>query len=85
MNVRNHVWVLNGVIQDVLKRREAESIDVQILDIKQCFDALWPEECLSDLYQLCSPLYIDGWKETDVTSVETGITQNRDVYEGKTF
>ena len=32
MNVRNHVWVLNGVIQDVLKRREAESIDVQILE-----------------------------------------------------
>ena len=51
MNVRNHIWVLNSVIQDVLKRKEAEPIDVQIVDIKQCFDALWPEECLSDLFQ----------------------------------
>ena len=51
MNVRNHIWVLNGIIQDVLNRKGAEPIDVQILDIEQCFDALWPEECLSDLYQ----------------------------------
>ena len=51
MNVRNHIWVLNGIIQDVLNRKGAEPIDVQILDIKQCFDALWPEECLSDLFQ----------------------------------
>ena len=51
MNVRNHIWVLNSVIQDVLKRKEAEPIDVQIVYIKQCFDALWPEECLSDWFQ----------------------------------
>ena len=50
MNVRNHIWVLNSVIQDVLNRKEAEPIDVHIVDIKQCFDALWPEECLSDLF-----------------------------------
>ena len=34
---------------------------------------------------ICGPLYIDGWKETDVASVETEITQNKDVYESKTF
>ena len=50
MNVRNHIWVLNAVIQDVINRKGAEPIDIQILDIRQCFDALWPEECLSDLY-----------------------------------
>lgn len=51
MNIRNHIWILNAIIQDVLKSKNAESIDVQILDIKQCFDALWIEECLSDLFQ----------------------------------
>ena len=40
MNVRNHIWVVNGVIQDVLNRKGAEPIDIQILDLKQCFDAL---------------------------------------------
>ena len=51
MNMRNHIWVLNGIINDVLNRNGAEPIDVQIVDIKQCLGALWPEECLSDLYQ----------------------------------
>ena len=50
MYVRNHIWVLNAVIQDVPNRKGAEPINLQILDLKQCFDALWPEESLSDLY-----------------------------------
>ena len=50
LNVRNDICVLNGVIQDVLNRKGADPIDVQIVYIKQCFDALWPEEFLSDLY-----------------------------------
>ena len=50
MNVRNHISVLNSVIHEVLNRKEGEPIDVQILNIRQCFDALWPEECLSDLF-----------------------------------
>ena len=49
LNLRNDTWVLNGVIQDVLNRKGADPIDVQIVYIKQCFDALWPEECLSTL------------------------------------
>ena len=31
---------------------------------------------------VCSPLNIDGWKEIDVTSVET---KTKDTYEGNTF
>ena len=34
---------------------------------------------------ICSPIYIDGWKETYVTSVETEITQTEDSYEGQAF
>ena len=44
MNIRNHLWILNGIIQDVLNRKGSRPIDIQILDIKQCFDVLWPEE-----------------------------------------
>ena len=49
-NVRNHVWVLNGVICDVLSNKNNLPIDIQIFDYKQCFDSLWLQECLSDLY-----------------------------------
>ena len=51
MNIRNHSWVLNAVIHDALKNKLCSPIDVQILDIKQCFDSLWSEECLNDLFQ----------------------------------
>ena len=49
-NVRNHVWVLHGIIADVLSRKQKHAIDIQIFDYKQCFDSLWLQECLSDLY-----------------------------------
>ena len=49
-NVRNHVWVLHGIITDVLNRKKNHPVDIQIFDYKQCFDSLWLQECLSDLY-----------------------------------
>ena len=50
MNIRNHIWVVNAIINDVLKNKNSSPIDVQVTDIKQCFDGLWAEDCLSDLY-----------------------------------
>ena len=49
-NVRNHIWIVNGVICDVLSRKAKKPIDVHIYDYRQCFDSLWLEECLNDLY-----------------------------------
>ena len=49
-NIRNHIWVLNSVINDTLKSKNKKPIDVQIYDYKQCFDSLWLEESLNDLY-----------------------------------
>ena len=49
-SVRNHVWLLNGIITDVLSSKKKRPIDVQIFDYRQCFDSLWLEECLNDLY-----------------------------------
>ena len=49
-SVRNHIWVLNGVICDVLSKKNKNPIDLQIYDYKQCFDSLWLEECMNDIY-----------------------------------
>ena len=46
----NHVWIINGVIIDVLNKKTKEPIDLQVFDYKQCFDSLWLEECLNDVY-----------------------------------
>ena len=50
MNVRNHIWIVNGIICDVLSTKKKNPIDIQIFDYKQCFDSLWLQECLNDLY-----------------------------------
>ena len=49
-NIRNHIWVLNSIICDVISSKNKKPIDVQIYDYKQCFDSLWLEECLNDMY-----------------------------------
>ena len=48
-NVRNHLFIVHGVINSVVKG-EAKCIDIQIYDIKQAFDALWLQDCMNDLY-----------------------------------
>ena len=49
-NIRNHIWILNGIILDVLSSKSKTPVDVHIYDYKQCFDGLWLQECLNDVY-----------------------------------
>ena len=49
-NIRNHIFVLNSVMNDVLQNKK-KSIDIEILDYKQCFDSMWMEECVNDLWE----------------------------------
>ena len=50
-SVRNHIWILNGIICDVLSTKKKTPIDLQIFDYKQCFDTLWIEECMNDIFK----------------------------------
>ena len=50
-SVRNHIWVLNAVITEALSKKNKPPIDVQVLDVKQCFDGLWAKECINDIYR----------------------------------
>ena len=49
-SVRNHIWVLNAVICDILSKKKKTPIDLQIFDYKECFDSLWLEDCMNDMY-----------------------------------
>ena len=49
-SVRNHIWVLNGVICDDLSNKKNTPVDLEIFDYRQCFDSLWLEECMNDMY-----------------------------------
>ena len=48
-NVRDNIFVLNAVLTEVLKKKK-EPVDIQVFDIEKCFDALWLQECINDLY-----------------------------------
>lgn len=49
-NIRDNIFVLSAVLNDVINGN-AKSIDLQIYDVAKCFDALWLEEAVSDLYE----------------------------------
>ena len=49
-NIRNHVFIINGIINDVINGN-AEPIDVEIIDYRQCFDSMWLSESINDLYE----------------------------------
>ena len=39
-NIRNHIFVINGIINDVLSSNKKTPVDIQIMDYKQCFDSM---------------------------------------------
>ena len=47
-NIRNHIFILNGIINEAIKNKK--SVDIQILDYRQCFDSMWLEDCINDMY-----------------------------------
>ena len=50
-NIRNHIFVVNGIIHDVLSSKKKKPIDIQIMDYKQCFDSMWLEDAMNDLFE----------------------------------
>ena len=38
-NVRNHIFVINSIIHDVLQKKSNKPIDIMVLDYKQMFDS----------------------------------------------
>ena len=52
-DIKDHILVMNGIINSVIKGK-GDEIDIQIFDIEKAFDSLWLENCLSDTYDSLS-------------------------------
>ena len=48
-NIRDNIFVLNAVTNSVVKGNP-QPIDMQLYDVEKCFDALWMEECINDIF-----------------------------------
>ena len=53
-NIRDHLFIVYGIINSVLNG-EDDPVDIQIYDVEKCFDALWLEDCMLDLYETLPP------------------------------
>ena len=80
-SIRDHTLVVHAVVNEAKIKKK--SIDILFTDIKQCFDSIWLEEALNDLY--CSGintrnlnLLFEGNKETDMC-VETSFGRSKRV------
>ena len=49
-NIRDHLFIVYGVINSVVNGYD-DPVDIQIYDVEKCFDALWLEDCMLDLYE----------------------------------
>ena len=50
-NIRNHIFVVNSVIHEVLQNKSKSPIDLMVLDYKQMIDSECLFECMNDLYK----------------------------------
>ena len=42
---------MSGIIYDVLSSKKKKPIYIQIMDYKQCFDSMWLEDTMNDLFE----------------------------------
>ena len=47
-NIRDNLFTIYACINEAI--RTGKSVDIQFYDIKKCFDAMWAEESMNDLY-----------------------------------
>ena len=50
-NIRNHIFIVNSIIHDVLLKKSNKPIDIMVLDYKQMFDSECLFECMNDVYE----------------------------------
>ena len=47
--IRDHLFVINAILHDI-KENKKENIDIEIYDVKKCFDKLWASETANDIF-----------------------------------
>ena len=50
INVRDHLFVINGILNDVKNSKKNEKIDIQTMDIRKYFDKMSYKETANDLF-----------------------------------
>ena len=71
---------MNAVTNSIINGKE-DPIDVQIFDVDKCFDALWVEECINDMFETgfdndkLPLLFLENQNALIAVKTPTGISQ----------
>ena len=49
-NIRDNIFVLNAINNSVINGKE-DAVDIGIYDVEKCFDTMWVEECINDVFE----------------------------------
>ena len=83
-NIRDNIFVLNAITNSIVNGNES-AVDLQIFDVEKCFDALWMQECINDLYETgfdndkLSILYLENQNAEIAVKTPNGITERRTI------
>ena len=83
-SVRDNIFVLNAIMNSI-RRGNKEAHDAQVYDVKQCFDALWLQECINALYEAgitndkLNLLYLTNSSAEIAIKTSTGITNRENI------
>ena len=50
-NIRDHLFVINGILNDIKENKSKRGIDLGIYDISKCFDKMWYAETGNDIFK----------------------------------
>ena len=49
-NIRDNLFVINAIMNQT-KQNPKEAVDIGVYDVFKCFDYVWLQECINDLYE----------------------------------
>ena len=84
-NVRDNIFTLNAITNSVINGKE-DPIDIQLFDIEKCFDSLWVEECVNDLYESglqndkLPLLYLENQNAKIAVKSQTGMSKRKYIH-----
>ena len=84
-NIRNHIFIINSIIYDVLSKKSNEPVDIMVLHYNQMFDSECLFECLNDVYEAgvsdnIFPLLYEANKENFVAVQTLNGISRREVF-----
>ena len=59
-NIKDHLIVINGIINNAAKGKEEDCIKILTYDLEKAFDSLWLEDCCLNLFYALEEKYMNA-------------------------